>query len=73
MYTKTIFESATEFFSANKQDNVVPKTVYVVFDGDAGPFLSGEGADKFGLPPNISQDEMIEAAFHAAGSKVHLT
>jgi len=84
MYTKVVFESAEEFFRACRRHRattndtsplapIVPSTVYVVFDGDAAPFLSGEGAEQFGLSDDISQDEMVEAAFCATSSRVHLT
>lgn len=74
MYTRIIFETAKEFFEACMPGGkvYVPNTVYVVFDGDADPFLSGDGAKKFDLG-DITQAEMTREMFHLVGSRVHLT
>ncbi|MCP4339609.1 MAG: hypothetical protein GY799_12140 [Desulfobulbaceae bacterium] len=78
MYNKTIFESADEFFVAcsnvraiGDKKPSVPSSVYVVFDGEGLPTLSGESAKEFGLHHEISQSDMIKAAFDAAGSRLH--
>lgn len=77
MYTKTILETAIEFFEAcNPSGEIqprVPYTVYVVFDGDADLYLSGDGAEKFGLGDNITQADMIEEAFAIAESRIKFT
>ena len=82
MYNKVMFESAKEFFNAcirhqgtteDDERPTVPSSVYVVFDGGSRPYLSGENSEKFGLSPEITQSDMIEAAFKAVRSKVHLT
>ncbi len=77
MYTKTIFESADEFFMAcsiarpiGDKKPSIPSSVYVVFDGEGIPTLSGESAKEYGLHYGISQSDMIKAAFDAAGSRL---
>lgn len=74
MYQKTVFETAHEFFKACDPDSKIrmPHTVYVVFDGDTDPYLSGEGAENFDLE-GITQADMIEEAFTLAETRVHLT
>lgn len=81
MYTKYVFETAEEFFRAcgptdatvsGDRSLSVPDTVYVVFNGD-DVYLSGGGAHLFELSPDISQDDMIAAAFKLLHTKVHFT
>lgn len=76
MYTMTVFETADEFFEACDPNGeikpTVPETVYVVFDGEHDPRLSGDGAKKFALG-DITQADITHAAFRRAGSGVHLT
>ncbi len=76
MYQKVVFETAEEYFEAcNPNGEIrlnVPDTVGVVFDGSMNPRLEGKGSEKFGLE-DISQSDMIAAAFRRAGSSVHIT
>lgn len=85
MYTKTIFETAQEFFDAVEiarqkwggtepvMEATVPPDVYVVIEDRATLSLSGEGSEKFMLAESITWDDMIQAAFLKAGVRVHFT
>lgn len=76
MFKRVIFETADEFFEAcdptGKRKPDVPDTVYVVFDGEMDPRLSGDGHGQFGLE-NISQSDMTKAAFRLLASRVKIT
>ena len=67
-----IFETATEFFDACEKQTI-PRTIYVVFEGDEWVGLSGKGSSSFELSEEITQDEMSAEAFRRAKTSLYFT
>ena len=80
MFRVPVFETPKEMLDAFVQERkagdempVIPQGVYIVFDGDTGVHLSGEGSNCFDLAPDMTQDDVIEELFARSGIRVHIT